>query len=277
VRKLIIYGNCQAGAVSLLLQTVPAIVERWEIVLHDQWATGEVLAKNLADFEDADILLQQDIWTWRNHPLRDNLPASLKVVKFPFCYVAVLWPFDAWLIGNDEAMLKALRAHQAASSDPFPFPFQDGLLAKLRSEIPDPVERFERYRSLDLPDIQDFGRYAEFEEGRLGRDDRRLGFTIGKFMIDNYRTMRLFHACVHPTAVLIEHLTAEIMARIGVDPETCPFSPRDDHMRWNQVPVHPLVIEKLEITWADELTLYMQQNGKSITFDEYFRSYVNYA
>ncbi len=281
MRKLIVYGNCQAGAVALILKTVPYVAERWDVVQHDIWASGDVLASNLADFETADILLQQDIWTWRNHPMRDKIPEGIAVVRFPFCYIAALWPFDAWLIGNDDAMLKAREKHQAVSKDPFPFAFHDGLLAKLRTIIPDPEERFERYRSLDLPpipdfQIPDFRRYAEFEEARLAKDDRQLGFNIGKFMTNNFRGTRLFHACVHPTAGLLEELTAEIMGRIGLDPHKNQFRPLADYMSGIQVPLHPKVIEQIGLTWANDSTLYSQPDGEKLTFDEYYRRYVNY-
>ncbi len=273
LRKLIVYGNCQAGALAVVLKNTRAIADRYDVVVHDVWASGETLHGNLADFDAADILLQQDLSNWRQHPRRDALPPGLRVVRFPFCYVAALWPFDAMVAGADEPMLRVMHAAQRAGEE-FPFGFQDGLLARLRLSVTDAGERFRRYRDLDIPDAPDIARYARIEEARLLADDARLGCTIGRYIVENYRTVRLFHAIAHPTSALIARLAAEIVDRVGIDTGEAGLATYDDYMGHYQVPLHPAVIRSLGIAWADEATRYDFHRREHLTFEEYYRRYI---
>ncbi len=271
--KLILYGNCQAGALGVVLTNTPAITARYDVVVHDLWATGETLARNLEDFADAEGLLQQDLRNWDRHPLRDALPAGLPVVRFPFCYVAALWPFDAMLAGADEAMLRAMQAARERGEE-FPFGFQDGLLARLRELVPDPEARLRRYRDLDIPDPPDIRRVAAAEEARLLADDARLGCTIGRHIAEHYRSTRLFHAIAHPTAALIGRLAAELVTKLGIGVEGADLATYDDYMGHYQVPLHPRVIRDLGIAWADPSTRYEFHRRERLTFEEYYRRYI---
>lgn len=42
--KIIVYGNCQAGALAAMLARTPAVSRRFAVVQHDLWAAGETLA-----------------------------------------------------------------------------------------------------------------------------------------------------------------------------------------------------------------------------------------
>ncbi|PWT72604.1 MAG: hypothetical protein C5B59_15320 [Bacteroidetes bacterium] len=277
MRKLIIYGNCQAGAVANVLSQVPQIADEWTISVHELWKVGEEFHRQVADFADADMLLRQDVRNWRQHPLRNSLPERLPTVVFPYVYVAALWPFDSFLAGTDQEMVKAMKAFQVRSSRPFPFGFQDAVLARLRDEISDPSERLRRYRDFEFDDVPDLVRYAEFEEARLLNDDRRLGFTIGRYVVERYRYVRLFHAIVHPAAELIEQLTWEILSKIGIEmPRENVPAFRDASMKNYQVPVHPKVIAALGLTWVDANSRYIQPDGTMATFDEYFGRYADF-
>lgn len=276
-RKLIIYGNCQAGAVSDILRLVPEIAENWEVVIHQLWQAGEALERQLVDFADADTLLLQDVRNWRQHPLRDALPDGLRVVRFPFIYVAALWPFDSFIAGEDKAMNREMVALGQAGTTQIPFGFQDAVLGRMRAEVADPEERLRRYRALEFENPPDLVRYAEFEAARLLDGDRKTGMSIGRFVIDRYRDQRLFHAIVHPAAELVEQLAWEILPRMGIEIARANvpcFS--NDYMRAYQVPLHPEVIRSLGLTWVTPNSDYAQLNGEKLTFDEYYGRYARY-
>lgn len=274
MRKLIVYGNCQAGSVYSILSAIPAITSRYEVLVHNLWVEGEELERQLRDFDDADIFLQQNVRNWRWHPLCEKVPDRVRVVRFPFCYPASLWPFDSFVFGPDEPMVQVARAF--AGPGVFPFGFQDGLLARLRTEIPDPITRLARYKALDIQDIPDIVRYAEFEAARVLAEDRRLGFGIGQFMLDNFRQHRLFHAIVHPDTRLMRRLVYELLShlRIEIPEEDIPEYPADYLSRY-QVPVHPHVIAKLGLEWVSPKSRYAQLNGVDLNFDEYFTDYIS--
>ena len=272
MRKLIVYGNCQAGAVHSILSAIPAITQQYKVVVHNLWVEGEELENQIRDFDDADIFLQQNVRNWRWHPLCDKLPAHVKVIRFPFCYFAAIWPFDAFVFGKDELMLERARAHKGPGE--FPFGFQDGLLGRLRNEIANPTERLMRYRALDVSDLPDIARYAEFEAARVTAEDRRLGFTIGHFMVENYRKHRLFHAIVHPHRQLMRRLGYELLAHMGITMAEADIPEYPDYLARYQVPIHPKVISALKLEWISPEDRYAQFDGNDLTFDDYVASYI---
>lgn len=133
--------------------------------------------------------------------------------------------------------------------------------------------RAARYRALDVPDPVDITRYAAFEAARLLREDQRLGFTQGRFILDNYRIQRLFHAITHPSRTLLVRITEEVLARLGID-----AGPIDamvlDYLDYFKVPLHPKVIANLGITWADDSTTYNFNRTETQTFDAYVARYI---
>jgi hypothetical protein len=52
-QRIIIWGNCQTAAVWEVLRSLPAVTERYEVLHHELWATGERLAANLAEYAGA--------------------------------------------------------------------------------------------------------------------------------------------------------------------------------------------------------------------------------
>jgi acyl carrier protein len=273
--KLIFYGNCQIGALDIVFRNTPALRDRYEVVVHDVWATGETLARDLRDFDDAAVLVRQDLRNWTQHPLRDALPSGLQQVVVPFCFVGALWPCDSVMFGHDKAMDRAMREVKEAGGTA-PFGFTDGALGWLRNTIPDPEERYRRYRNLDFPGAPDPVRYAMHDEARLLADDAKLGCTVGRFIVDNYRRVRLFHAIAHPTPILTARLAADVARRLGLDVAIEQLVLYQDYMGETQVPLHPEVIRGLGIEWADETTRYVYHWREHLTFEEYFRRYIAY-
>ena len=263
--KLIVYGNCQSAALYEVLKAIPEIADRWQIVHHELWATGEPLERALADFDDCAVLLRQDVRNWRTHPRRESLPADVREVRFPFCYMAALWPFDGHQNGNDPGWRYGEGEAQ--------FGFTDALLGRMRAEVPEPEERLRRYRDLDVADVVDIARYAEFEEARLLREDVRVGSRIGRFIVDNYRTTRLFHAITHPTPALLRQIVSEVIEKLGVS--VAPYEHRVlDYLAYFQVPVHPRVVAALQLDWVAPGETYNFQNRDRLSFEDYYRRYI---
>jgi hypothetical protein len=266
LRKLIVYGNCQAAFIETALNRIAAVRSRWTIVRHDLWATGETLRANLADFDECDVLLLQELRNWRTHPRHDSLPPGIRVVRFPFCYYAAMWPFDAFQNGNDP--------NWRFEKGRLDFNYADNMLGRLRSEVPDPEQRFACYRGLGMPDCIDIVHYAEFEAARLLRLDRKLCFTIGQYILDNFRTTRLFHAITHPAAPVMVQLIEQILAKLDIrDFKYDQAMP--DILGFIQVPIHPLVIERLGLKWASLDDRYKFTDQEFLTFDEYVRRYIS--
>jgi hypothetical protein len=273
--KLVIYGNCQAWAVYWVLAGVPAVTERWEVVFFDPWPDDERRRREAAEIAEAKVLLLQNIRNWTTHPMHNRLSGDTRVLRFPFCYFAPLWPFDSFIAGPDKAMFNAMFAAKE-KGEMFSFECHDALMGRLRSQIADPEERVARYSKLDFDDAPDIQRYAEFEKARLLAEDERLGYTIGRFIVDNYRDIRLFHGLAHPVGSLIDRLVKEVLNKLEIDPQSAgQFDDRS--MRDTQVPIHPVVIEKLGLRWVTPESLYNNKAlNRMVSFHEYYLNYARY-
>jgi hypothetical protein len=218
---------------------------------------------------DADVWLIQEVSDWDSYPLRHVQKEGAVKIKFPFLFIAALWPFDAYQNGPD---LVALEKGTKLSPEES-FPFQDSLLARLRIQEPDPTVRHQIYCDLCLDETPDFCRYWELDAMRLKQMDMRLGIELGAQMISDFRTKRLFHTINHPTIEMLQRLADVVLRPLG---RMVDWSAIDvfDRLSVFQVPVHPTVAKALDLTWANESTLYTFHAKEHLTFEQYIWRYI---
>ena len=190
-RKIVIIGNCQSETLRQGFARIEPLNRLFDVKYH-----FIQLPKNLHEFaardlETCDVVLIQDIRLWDEFPLRDCIRPGADAVRFPLVRFASPWPFDSWNGPGDK------EAYDREAPN-LTFPYLDGLLGRLRREIPDKEERFEAYRSLELPGVVNYRRLHELEIRRLGGMDRKFDFAIGAFILENFQTRRIFHTTVRP-------------------------------------------------------------------------------
>jgi hypothetical protein len=178
-----------------------------------------------------------------------------------------LWPFDHYNGPGDK------EAYEREWPN-LTFLYHDGLLARLRKEIPDREERLLAYRTLSVDGIINFARLHDFEKRRLTAMDKQFGCEIGQFILDNFRRRRLFYTTNHPNGQIIGMLMQYLLRQLGMDQGYRPNSTLD-HLRRLQVPVHPKVAKALGVTWAKENTKYLY-GGEQITWETYIRRYIDH-
>src|SRR6185312_7336919 len=211
-------------------------------------------------------LLIQDIRLWDEFPLRDHVRPGADSLRFPLVRFASLWPFDAWNgPGDNEA-----REQEGPNLN---FPYLDGLLGRLRREIPDREARFRAYRSLDVPGIVKYRRLHELEIQRLAGMDKKFGFAIGGYILENFQNKRIFHTTVRPNWQVFSLLMQSVAKSLGVTTPIALDETYDASLRDPQVPVHPKVAGDLGVRWADERTRYLNR-GVEATWESYIRSYI---
>ena len=208
-RKLVIIGNCQSETLRQGFARIEPLSRMFDVKYH-----FIQLPKNLHEFaardlETCDIVLIQDIRLWDEFPLRDRVRPGADAVRFPLVRFASPWPFDAWNGPGDK------EAHDREAPN-LTFPYLDGLLGRLRREIPDREARFRAYRSLDLPGIVNYRRLHDLEIRRLEGMDRKFGVTIGAFVLENFRTRRIFHTTVRPNWQVFSLLMQWVAKSVGV-------------------------------------------------------------
>lgn len=266
MRKLVIYGNCQGLAIHQALLAQPALKDELTIVRHDLWLEGAALTATFEDYESADILLLQEISNWNHHPMRDRVPATTKVVRYPFLLMSALWPFNYLVLGEFDPAFKFAPPEK-------PFLLMEAGLAMLREQYPDADARVEAFRRMAfLRRPIDIARLAAMEEARLLKADRDTGSRLGRFVVEHYRTERLYHAFSHPSGRLLRELVAEVLERAEID--VGEINPNEiDSQKDYQIPIHPAAVEALGLTWITPEGTY-DMFGEKLTFDDYCRRYI---
>jgi hypothetical protein len=267
-RRIVIIGNCQSETLRQGFSRIEALCRRFEAKYH-----FVQLPKNLHEFaardlERCDILLVQDIRLWDEFPLRDCVRPGAEIIRFPALRFASLWPFDTWNGPGDR------EAHDREAPN-LTFPYLDGLLGRLRKEIPDREARFQAYHSLEWPGVVNYRRLHQTEMRRLSNLDKQFGIAIGAFVLDNFQTKRVFHTTVRPNWQAFSLLMQYVAKCVGVTDPVALTEGYDVLLRNPQVPVHPKVAADLGIGWADERTRYLSR-GREVTWETYIRSYIEH-
>ena len=188
--------------------------------------------------------------------------------RFPLVRFASLWPFDSWNGPGDRAAFEQ-------ETPNLTFPYLDGLLGRLRKEIPDREARFAAYRSLELPGVINYRRLHQMEVRRLAAVDKKFDCAIGSFILENFQNRRLFHTTVRPNWEVFNLMMQFVARSVGVREPISLTESVDPSLRSPQVPVHPKVARDLGVKWADERTRYLNR-GRQVTWESYIRSYIEH-
>jgi hypothetical protein len=265
--RVLIVGNCQAQTIHEALARSGEFDDRLDVKYHFVALQHNLHEGGRAELESRDVLLVQDIRDWENYPLRPYIPDGVGIIKFPLLHFASLWPFDHYNGPGDK------EAYEREWPN-LTFLYHDGLLARLRKEIPDREERLLAYRSLSVDGIINFTRLHDFERRRLMAMDKQFSCEIGKFILDNFQRRRLFYTTNHPNGHITGMLMQYLLRQLGIDRAYRPTGILD-HLKRLQVPVHPKVAEALGVKWADASTKYLYC-GEQITWETYVRRYIEH-
>ncbi|WP_029004321.1 WcbI family polysaccharide biosynthesis putative acetyltransferase [Azorhizobium doebereinerae] len=266
-KKILIFGNCQGSLVARAFRENPGFSKRFSVKHHFMELPANLHEQGRRDIEECDLLLIQDIKEWEQYPLRAHVPDDLPTLRYPCVRFASLWPFDAFNGPDDKV----------ARNKDFPnfeFTYFDGLLARLRKEIPDPEARFAAYRGLDVKGVIDPKRLHAFEEKRLIAMDEKFPAGMGAYILENFRRKQVFYTTAHPNGAILAMLMKSIARELGVR-QMFWFPGPLDSLRSLQIPVHPKVADALGVTWAGTGTGYLVR-GEKVTWEDYFRKYIAY-
>jgi polysaccharide biosynthesis acetyltransferase WcbI-like protein len=265
--KVVVVGNCHADIVYEGFRHGATLNGRFEVRKHYVYMAPNLHEHGKRDLADCDIVLVQDIDQWEDYPLREYVPDSARIVKFPCLRFASAWPFDSC---NGSRDIKA----EVQDSPNYNFTYFDGLLGRLRQEIPEPEQRFAAYRSLAVERLLNYRRMHQIESFRLRKLDQNFDCRIGEYILENFQQRQVFYTTNHPNGTLFTMLMQQICRSLGLS-ETFPELAALDQLHRLQVPVHPLVAAGLGIRWADEATRY-RYRGEEITWETFVRRYIAY-
>ncbi|MFL5264990.1 MAG: WcbI family polysaccharide biosynthesis putative acetyltransferase, partial [Stellaceae bacterium] len=207
--KVLIVGNCQAQTLHEALARSSELNSRLDARYHFVALQQDLHEPGRAELEGCDILLVQDIRDWENYPLRPYVRENVRLIKFPLLHFASLWPFDHYNGPGDK------EAYEREWPN-LTFLYHDGLLARLRKEIPDREQRLRAYRTLSVDGILNYVRLHDFEKRRLMAMDQQFAFNIGRYILDNFQRRRLFYTTNHPNGRVIGMLMQYLLRHIGI-------------------------------------------------------------
>lgn len=264
-KRLLIFGNCQGSLLAEALRNHPGFARHFTIKHHYMELPPNLHEQGRRDLAESDMLLIQDIREWERYPLRAEVPSDLPSLRYPCVRFASPWPFDAFN-GPDD---KVARNRDYPN---FEFTYFDGLLGRLRREIPDPEARFRAYQSLEVDRIVDVTRLHHFEQARLEDMDRRFEGGIGAYILERYKTKQVFYTTAHPNGQILKTLVQTMSKELGVSLRF--WLPGSlNSLRRLQVPIHPLIAARLGIKWAHADRRYLVK-GEWISWEDYVRRYI---
>ena len=286
---LVVYGNCQAEAMCLVLSVFPRIVQRFSIKYvasyeHPAGHSRELAAQEL--YSTAIVLEQHDPLPFPHH---DRLPARAKTVKFPSLDSNVLWPFSRSNPYNEPEPPRFLFGR---------FPYGDRIIIDCIEKGMPAKEIMQYYKtSYDLY-APDMDRLLKIEVARLSARDSHCDVKMAQYVLDNFRERRLLWTIDHPTNTLLNELIVRLLNVALPDEE--PFASTEldaicevhfarEPLSTFNVPIHPRVAEHFGLRWYNPNERYeigesnaspygtfvtMILGGKSYSYAEYFESMI---
>jgi hypothetical protein len=272
---VIIHGNCQAQVLHLLVSRVPSLNERFGFHLVTDTEPGVPQSPPPEEAPHAVLAWAQ----YDRRPdlaLRDELlacvPTSCAVVRYPAVGMNVFWPFR-------------MRCPRNKPEPGFPwgrYPIGDRVALRVAELGLAPAEAFARYTELSTAQMPDLEHRLDLDREIYARRDAGCDVVMGDVVFARLRDSYQFWTHGHLASVVFSTLLTRLIACSSKI-----FGEIDDALRAEiaeavasfpgqgemQVPIHPLVIERLGLTFVDASTRY-RWFGNEWTFEEYYTRYI---
>jgi len=259
--KLLIFSNCQCTGMAKALARSGVFSQMYEA----QWLfTNELEFPGRGwdsypdDYMDGvEIVWEQIIDSVTDVRLEFNrrLPAGVRRIRFPTVLARSLWPHDVgepvapgkpWYLGHSDRLAMAVR----------------GMIASKRVSDADILEM---YSELELKKSGNLSRFLEIDRDMASNRDAKSDVTIGDFIAERFQRECLFSNGIRPSPILYREIFARLVTHTFADTpglaeqiltELAPilecFTGVDDE----EVPISPLVAERLSLGWFQPDRLY---------------------
>jgi tetratricopeptide (TPR) repeat protein len=258
---IVFLGNCQAGALSSIVQRF--VSPYLEITTDFVDAYNSVDAASLARVKRADVVVAQAS-TGTPALGIEHVPAGIPVHLVPVVSGAFLYPY--------QGVVHPAQPTEAAGTIPFQAEYSDRYLAKLYMAKVEPAEALRQYRAFDVATAAAVGRLYEITLEAQRKLDSATGYACADLIERHLGEEQLFQSAFHFSGRIAAHLAAPLCDRLGFDPK---YGQRiRDHLRDAPfvrlfVPVHPSIARYFGMRWVTDETRYPYRFEGSFTFDEY--------
>jgi hypothetical protein len=271
---VVIYGNCQADAATTIFNRHPSFRERFRAIFYPSYDHPTIKPEDIspADVAACAVLLEQHDPV--GFPLRQLLPAGIRVVTFPSLDFNLLWPltcpnpFDTRTAGRNYGI----------------FPYGDRVILTCVKRGMNADDILQYYlRGWDDYKV-DLGRLTSIETARIAQRDEHCDVQFGSLVLERFRVERLFWTVNHPAAPLLAQMTTKLLAAAfpGEPWAQCDdmfetivgnFSPYGP-LGSIDVPIHPDVADYLGLSWYRYEEGHRLSDGRVLSYEQYFRELI---
>jgi hypothetical protein len=278
LKTLIIYGNCQAEAISTIFRKDPVTEESFRVLYlrsfdHPSDGWDELRGEDVANC--AVLCEQHDP---RPFPYRDLLPAGCHTVTFPAIDFTPLWPFSC------------PNPYNVPEPPVFPFgrfPYGDRIIIESIDKKMPPKEILSYYLSGWVRYGMDLDRLLQVESARLTARDSHCDVKMSDFVLENFRQERLFWSNNHPTSALLRELIHRLLAiaepleplldELDLDATISYRLSPEGPLGAVSIPVHPKIAAHFGLEWYDAGERHQSFGGLTYSGAEYFDTMIREA
>lgn len=269
-RRLLVYGNCQAGWLSRMLAKHAEIAGRYEIVYLSDY--HEIPADHPIHQPDFLSSCTDALWQTaagcKPPAFVAGLRSDCRQIRFPTLWLKLLWP--TYVV---DARNQPEKDHPWGR-----YPYGDRLVLKLLQEGVSLEDLPKRYVESDLNKIVNLDRFAEMAFAELRFNDRQSDVAIAPFIESTFRQRKLFGTINHPTSLILNRLYHGVVAALlGTSvPDAIP-EPADaaEVLGSEEVPLHPQIISHFKLAWTSPGERW-RYRSEFLTLTEYLRAYAEF-
>jgi hypothetical protein len=270
--RCIIYANCQGSYISHLLRMHPSFSRDFEI---QYYVNYQDQVPSCEELRGADLFIYQPLSSKHRNAATDYLLQYLpdKCIRISISYLTcdLYWPFS----------LTPDPRNKISSEYPFgPFPYGDTfVLDRLADGVAESSVWKQYVLGHHLTDEQIYATLATSYYARQKDLDSRRDQKIADYVMDNYKTKRLFDTPNHPSAELAVFQVRDILEKCGYGSDIHALDRAGEYADFmayslNQVPIHPVAAEKGGFLFGANYYTSYQFWGKQCTFPEYAAGYI---
>lgn len=274
--SLVIYGNCQAEFLGLLLSQTPQIAARFDVVVASNNLEPAAALSAIAPHAERTVLYWEQVDTRPEDAVRDPVRRALRddrmTVRYPTVAMLAFWPFFA-------------KDPRNRPEPGYPFgryPAGDRIAMEVAEMGIGPDEAFDRYMEISRKKMIDVPNSVLRDLDLQARRDSASDVAMCDFVSEHLRSTYQFWARAHLATCVLRELLVRLLEKssavIGADQSelrreleaVCERFPGQGEF---QHPIHPLVIEQLGLRFVHEDTKY-RWFSNTWTFEEHMKRYI---
>ncbi len=273
---LVIYGNCQAGALAYIFGADPVLSATYTMRYVPSFDDGTPGARVLAPEETARTAIVFEQVDPIVFPYRTAVPAGCPIVSFPSMDLTLLWPLIT-TAGYDEAPTPERPWGR--------FPQGDRVVVDCVDRELSVAEAMTFYEQHSAEYIGNLERRTALERGRLRAREAKADIKISDYLFDQIAKQNIFWSVNHPTMAPLAELARRLLAaalpavpalrKVAID-ATIATLPPDGPLAFFRVPIHPVVVDYFDMEW------YRREDGPNyglryearLTYEGYLRGMI---